>query len=149
MDDLGWCLPFDIAFSTLSQVDYREIVYRQIFKLDTLGRNYYQEFFSLISLLLTEPEREELASQIVEFRKMFDDGGGKLPTFFLLESSFYEMRLHGRTFVKLRTAGAFKKIKYGEIAEKLNDVKQWCLAKLYEVQKNIRFSSLNAGGQVG
>lgn len=142
MDGLGWGLPAGFALLALTQVDYREIVYRQIFKLDTLGRNYHQELFNLIGLLLDDVERKELAGQIVEFRMIFDDGNHNLPTLYALESAFFDMRLHNRTFIKIRTKMAFKKIRYSEVSEKLNDIKQWCLQKLYAVQKNIRFSSI-------
>ena len=126
----------------MTQTDYREIIYRQIFKLDTLSRNYYQELFNLISLLLEETEREDLAKQIIGFRQLFDNGEGDLPTFFVLENAFFDMKLHSRTFIKIRNKGSFKKIRYDEVSEKLNEVKQWCFQKLYAVHKNIRFSSI-------
>lgn len=129
----------------MTQVDYREIIYRQIFKLDSLGRSYYQDLFSLISLLLEEAERDELAEKIIEFRQMFDGGGDTLPTFFALENAFYEMRVYNRKFVKLRTETSFKKIFYSQISESLNGIKNWCFQKLYNIQKSIRFSALYSG----
>jgi hypothetical protein len=129
----------------MTQIDYREIIYRQIFKLDSMGRSYYQDLFNLVSLLINEDEREELALMIVKFRTMFDNDAGKLPTFFALENAFYEMRVYNRKFVKLRTENAFKKIFYSQIAENLNEIKNWCFQKLYDIQKSIRFSALYSG----
>lgn len=128
----------------MSQIDHREIVYRQIFKLDMHGKNYYQDLIHLVGLLLSDDERNELAQKIIDVRHMFDDGiGDELPSFFALENAFYDMTLNKRTFIKMRTKDGFRKIQYHQIAEKFNALKNWLFQKLYEVQKTIRFSNLN------
>jgi len=123
------------------QFDYREIIYRKIHNLDTLDRNYHQSFFNLIGLLLGEEDRQELAEMIYDLRKFFDNGAGEFPTFYALESALYNMRLYRRNFIKIRMkGGGFKKILLSSIDEKLNEIKQWCFERMYQIQKEIRFS---------
>ena len=128
----------------MAQVDYREILYIKIHKLDTLDRNYLQNFFNLIGLLLNTKDREELALMILDFRKEFDNGSGSIPTFYALESALYNMRNYRKNFIKIKFAnGGFKKVMYAGIDKKVNGIKQWCFEKLYEIQKDIRFSGIN------
>lgn len=127
-----------------SQIDYRELLYRKVFSLDEHGSTYYQSLFRYVSLLVSEVEKDELSEKIVEFRRKFLNADEIAPTFFDLEDSFYNMKVYGKKFIKIRTTSGFTRIYFHEIARELNTIQSWCFDKLFEVQKSIRFTNVNA-----
>ena len=127
-----------------AQVDYRELLYRKIFSLDEHSPTYYQQLFRLVSLLLNEDEKDYLAEMIVEVREKFENVDGVVPSFFDLEQAFYDMKVFGRKFIKIRTEAGFKRIYFHDISRELNGIQNWCFERLFEVQKSIRFTNVNA-----
>ena len=112
--------------------------------MDEHSPNYYQNLFRLVSLLLSEEDKDVLVEMIMDFRAKFLNSEDVLPTFFDLEYSFYNMKVGGRKFIKVRTSKGFIRIYYTDIARELNEMQSWCFEKLFEVQKSIRFSNVNA-----
>ena len=128
----------------MSQIDSRELNYREIFQLDKHSSTYYQDLVNLISLMMTDKERDELTEKIFNLREMLDNGTGELPSFFVLENAFYNMKTRNRSFIKLKLENGFKKITFMDLSQKFYDLQQFCFIKLRSLQKDIRFSNINS-----
>jgi len=123
-------------------IDHREIIYRKIFSLDSLDRQYYQNFFNLMMLLMDESQREELSVMIYELRELFANGDS-IPSFYIVQDSLYNAKAQGRQYVKVGRGSSGLRVSCFEAEEKLNEIKLWCLNILYKLQKDIRFTSGN------